>query len=70
MISEAQMELSNNREQLLQIRKQLAGSKSILSKEITINLQQYVLNTENGNKKTHRGCRAGRSIKEGKPPEI
>ncbi len=58
------MQLRYNREQLLQIRKQLAGSKSILSKGITIKLQQYVLNTENGTKKTHRGCRAGRSIKE------
>ncbi len=62
------MQLRYNREQLLQIRKQLADSKSILPKEITIKLQQYVLNTENGTKKTHRGCRAGRSIKEGKPP--
>ncbi len=61
------MQLRYNREQLLQNRKQLASSKSILSKEITIKLQQYLLNTQNGIKKTHRGCRAGRSIKEGKP---
>ncbi len=57
------MQLRCNREQLVQIRKQLAGCKSILPKEITI---KYVLNTANGIKKTHRGCRAGRSIKEGK----
>ncbi len=62
------MQLRYNREQLLQIRRQLAGSKSILPKEITIKLQQYVLNTENDIKKTHRGCRAGRIIKEGKHP--
>ncbi len=62
------MQLRYNREQLLQIRKQLAGSKSILPTEITIKLQQYILNTENGIKKTHRGCRAGKSIKDCKPP--
>ncbi len=38
-----------------------------MPKEITIKLQQYVLNTENGIKKPHRGCRAGRSIKDGNP---
>ncbi len=62
------MQLRHNREQLLQITKQLAGSKSILPKEITTKLQQYVLNTENGTMKTHRGCRAG-NIKESKPPQ-
>ncbi len=61
------MQLRYNREQLLQIWKQLASSKSILPKEITIKLQQYVLNAENGIKKSHRGCSAGRIFKEGKP---
>ncbi len=51
------MQLRYNREQLQQIRKQLAGSKTILPKEITIKLQPYVLNTENDIKKTHRWCR-------------
>ncbi len=62
------MQLRYNREQLLQIRNQFVGRKSILPNGITIKLQQYVLNTENGIKKIHRGCRAGKSIKEGKPP--
>ncbi len=62
------MQLRYNGEQLQQIRKQLAGSKSILPKEITIKIQQYILNTENGIKKT--GAELEEVLKRVNHPEI